>query len=97
MVFDIDARDAIAGGGNQVAVVEADFERAGFDIGVPIEIARAETEVPFADDAAGVAGRFQSAGKRLCARRNDQLRIAGQNRRAGLAPGAAATRPRSRR
>jgi hypothetical protein len=37
-------------------VIEADFERAGPDVGVPIEVAVAEAQMPFADHRRGVAG-----------------------------------------
>ncbi len=56
MVFDIHARRTIARGGNDVTVVEANLERPRFDFAVPIRSASAEAEMPFADDACGVAG-----------------------------------------
>ena len=55
-VLDVDARHAVAGGGDEEAVVEADVERAGRDVAVPVEVARAQPEVPLADDAGRVAG-----------------------------------------
>ena len=56
-VLDIDARDAVAGGGHEKAVVEAEFVRAGLHDFIPIRLARAraEAEMPFAHDAGDVA------------------------------------------
>ena len=60
VVLDVHARHAVAGGRDEEAVVEADLERAGLDVGrssrgCPL----AEAEVPLADDAGRVAGLLQ--------------------------------------
>ena len=62
VVFDPDTRDAVAGGGDDPRVVEPDLQRAGFDVVVVIGGRGAEAEMPFADDAGGVAGAFQQRG-----------------------------------
>src|SRR5436190_19226666 len=64
-VLDEDARDAVAGRGNDKGVIEADLERAGTDLAVPIDLARAETEMPLADGAGAVAARLEHRGQRL--------------------------------
>ena len=68
VVLDVDARHAVARGRDDEAVVEADFERAGLDLAVPIGLAVAEAEVPFADDAGGVAGLLQDRRPAWCGR-----------------------------
>ena len=87
VIFDIDAGDAVARGGDEKAIVKADFQRAGFDVAVPIEIARAEAEVPLADNARLVAGRFERAGECRRAWWNDERGVAGQDAGARLSPG----------
>lgn len=56
-IVDVNGGDAVAGGGHDEAVVEAEVEWAGFDFAVPVGAAiRAEAEVPLADDGGFVAG-----------------------------------------
>ena len=57
-------RHAVAGGGHDEGLVEADLERAGLDLAVPVGAAVAEAEVPLADDARGVAGLLQQRRQR---------------------------------
>ena len=60
-------------------VVEADVERAGLDLAVPVGVAgRAEAEVPLADDAGRVAGALQHRRQRRPAGLDDQRRVAGR-------------------
>ena len=40
VVLDVHAGHAVAGGGDDEAVVEADLQRAGLDLAVPVELAR---------------------------------------------------------
>ena len=87
MILDEHARHAVARRGDDVAVVEADLERPGLDFAVPIGMATAETQVPFADDACCIAGILQHRGKRDAARLDDQRRVAGQNAGSFLPPG----------
>ena len=68
VVLDVDAGHAVAGGGDDEGVVEADLERAGLDLAVPVEVAGAQAEVPFADDAGAVAGLL-AAWREACSGR----------------------------
>ena len=69
MVLDEDAGHAVAGGGHDEAIVEADLERAGLDLAVPIEgSSLAQAEVPLADDAGRVAGLFEDRTAAWCGR-----------------------------
>ena len=69
VVFHVDAGDAVAGGGHEKGVVEADFERAGFDFVVPIDglVARAKAEVPLAHHAGRVTGLLEHRRQRRLA------------------------------
>ena len=58
VVVDVDGGDAVGGGGEEEGVVEAGFVGAGLDFGVPVDVAVAEADVPFAYEAGGVAGGF---------------------------------------
>ena len=64
VVLNIDARDAVAGRGDEVGGVEADFERSRRDVAVPVDIAITQTQVPLADDGGRIPGLFQNRGKR---------------------------------
>ena len=79
MVFDVDAWHAIAGGRDDESVVEADLERAGLDLAVPIDRAVTQSEMPFADDAGRVAGLLQHRGERGTPGRDDQGRVPRQD------------------
>ena len=90
MVFDVDARHAIAGGRDDESVVEADFERAGLDVAVPIDLAVAQAEVPLADDTRRVAGLLEHRRERGSPGRDDQGGVPRQDPRPFLAPGVLA-------
>jgi hypothetical protein len=71
VIFHVHAWDAIPRGRHHEAVVEADFERARFDIAVPVRSAfAAEAQVPFADDTGFVPDLFQDGGDGWRAGRN---------------------------
>ena len=93
VIFHIHARHTVAGRGHEEGVVEANLERAGRDLAVPIRPAcAAETEVPFTDDAGFVSGGFQKRGKCGRARRDAERRIARCDGRTRLLPPRVAAR-----
>ena len=53
-------------------VVEADLERAGLDLAVPVDVALAQAEVPLADDAGRVARLLEHRRQRRPAGLDDQ-------------------------
>jgi hypothetical protein len=56
-VLDIDGRNAVASGGHDERVLEAHVVGTRGDLAVPVGAGlRTEAEVPFADDAGGIAG-----------------------------------------
>ena len=57
-----DARHAIAGRRKEEGVIEAQFERAGLDHRIVIEVAAAEPQMPFAHLPRRIAGFFQERG-----------------------------------
>jgi len=63
VIFDEDAGDAVAGGGDKESGIEAEFERAWADIAVINGGSVAETEVPFSDESGGVPGVFKESGE----------------------------------
>ena len=70
VVFDIDTGNTIICIWKQKAIVEADFQWAGFDAAVPVGSGwRAKAQVPFTDDGGGIAGlleeRWESDSARL--------------------------------
>ncbi len=55
-----DLRHAVVGGGQEEDEVEADFERAGVQLAVPVGAAvAAEAEMPFADHGGAITGLLQ--------------------------------------
>ena len=90
VVFDEDARHAVAGRGDDERVTKADFERPGFDLGIEIHLGRADAQMPFADDAGAVTGLLQERRGRRRAWREKQRGVAGGNTGAALAPSVTA-------
>ena len=88
-VFDIDAGNAVACGGHDEGVVEADIGRGRGDGFVPVDVAAAQSEVPFADGCCAVAGLLHEGteGGGFIARGQDEGCITWQNAGAALAPG----------
>lgn len=89
LVFDIDARHAIQGGGNQERIVETNLGMDGFDGAVPIHGVSdfAKPEMPFADRTGHITGPLEQRWQRKTAGLDDQGRIAGQDCGALLTPG----------
>ena len=82
VVLDPDAGDTVHGCGDDVAIVEANFQRPGFDFTVEIETGFpiAQAEVPLADDAGLIAGVFQQGGESELPWLHGERRVAVQNR-----------------
>ena len=72
IAFHPDARDAVPGGRHDPVVVEADFSRAGFDGIVVIGRFATESEMPFANNARGIAGLLKHGRERGARRINEQ-------------------------
>ena len=76
VIFNPHARHAVHGGRNDVGIIETDFERAGFDLAIEIELrlAVAQTKMPFADHSGVVSifaqQRWQSESTWLDAKRS---------------------------
>ncbi len=87
VVLHVHGRHAVAGGGHEEGVVEADLQRAGLDFVVPLRpFVAAETEMPLADGAGRVARLLQERGDRRRAGRNRKGHVPRRNARAGLLP-----------
>ena len=86
MVLDVDARNAVACGGHDEGVIEADLERSGLDFPVPIDRARSQAHVPFADGPRPVACRFQHGWQRGPSWFDEQRRVAREHAGSLLAP-----------
>ena len=84
-ILDVDARHAVARGGNDEGVIEAHFERAGLDFAVPVRFAVAQAQVPLSHAPGGVARLLEHGRERRAARLDDQGGVAGQNPGAGFA------------
>ena len=76
-VFHEDRRHAVAGGGHDEGVSEADLIGRRVDLLVPVHIARAEAEVPLTHDAGRVTELGEAGGHRRAARFDDEACIAG--------------------
>ena len=89
VVFDIDAGDAVAGGGHDEVRGEADVHGAGGHFTVPVHLGftAAKAEVPLAHDRGLVADLLEDGGDGLAAGFDDELRIAGKDAGAFLAEG----------
>ena len=91
MIFNPNAWYAIHGGGNDVAIVKADLERARFDFPVEIHIGLTvtEAEMPFTDNAGLVTGLAKHGRKSKPAWFNAERCITIEDRvlLGGLAPG----------
>ena len=91
MIFNPNAWHAIHGGGDDVAIIKADFQRAGFDFLVEIHfgLTVTEAEMPFADNAGLVTGLAQHARKSEAAWFNAERCVTIEDRvlLGGLAPG----------
>ena len=91
MIFNPNAWYAVHGGGNDVTIVEADFQRARFDFPVEIHfgLTVAETKMPFADNTSLVTGLAQHGRKGKPAWFNAERCITIEDRvlLGGLAPG----------
>jgi hypothetical protein len=86
-VLDVDAGHAVARGRDEERMVEADLAGPGPDLAVPVDLAPAQAEMPFADDARRVARRLQHRGERRPAGLDDQVGVAGEDARALAPPG----------
>ena len=86
-VLDEDRRHPVAGGGHDEGVSEADLIGRRGDLLVPVHVARAESEVPLADDAGGVAEFGEAGGHRRATGLDDEASIAGQDAGALATPG----------
>ena len=86
VIFDEDAGDAVAGGGDKESGIEAEFERAWADIAVINGGSVAEAEVPFSDESGGVTGVFEESGKGESGGGDEGGSIAGGDARAWLTP-----------
>ena len=93
-VLDEDRRHAVARGGHDEGVSEADLIRRRVDLLIPVHVARAETEVPLTDHARGVAEFGEAGGHRRATRLNDEASIAGQHAGALTTPGVFARQER---
>ena len=87
VVLDVNTRHAVAGRGHDEAVVEADLERAGLDVAVPVD--RACAPGPGATCRRRPSGSRPSSARRQrrAARFDDQPGVARQDAGSLLAPG----------
>ena len=67
-ILDVHARHAVAGGGEDEVVVEANRLGPRSDPAVPVDGAVAEAKVPLADDTGRVAGALEDRRERRAAR-----------------------------
>ena len=93
-VLDEDRRHPVAGGGHDEGVSEADLIGRRVDLLVPVHVARAESEVPLADDAGGVAEFGEAGGHRRATGLDDEASVAGQDAGALATPGVFARQER---
>src|SRR6516164_3367139 len=85
--LDVHAGHAVAGGGKDERVIEADFQRSRLDFTVPIRSFFAQSEVPFAYRASNISGLLEHKREGIPSRLDDQRRITWQNAGAALPPG----------
>ena len=78
-ILEIDGRHSVAGCREQEAVVEADLERSGSNLSVPVDVAFTQPEVPLADDGRLVAGTLEHRSESWLARTDDRGCIARQD------------------
>ena len=91
VVFDIDAGDPVAGGGDDERIVETDGIGSGIDLLVVVRwLGLAQAQMPFADAGGGIAGLFGDRGDGRLVLGNAKRINARENRGACLAPGIAA-------
>lgn len=92
VVFHVNLRDAVVGGGEEKIIIEADLAGAGSDHAVPIGplALGAETEVPLADDGGFVAGGFGHVGDRERIGRHDEVAVGRRDAGALAAEGVGA-------
>ncbi len=86
MIFYVNLRHPIVGGGEQEVEVETDFPGAWFECAVPVgPFGTAQAQVPFADDSGFVAGRFHNGSDGFRFRLNDGGTVGRSNARVFLA------------
>ena len=59
VIFDIDLRHAVVGRGQEITVVEADLERARFQLAIPVRCRIRRAKMPLANHGRGIASAFQ--------------------------------------
>src|SRR5689334_5068074 len=75
-VLDVHAWDAVSGRGHDEGIIEADFPRAGADLGVPVYLALAQPEMPFSDGGGAIAAVPKNRRESSAAGLNDEVRVA---------------------
>ena len=85
-VLDIHAGHAVGRRGHDERLVETYVARGRADFAVPVDLAIAEADVPFADYGGVISGALQNLGQGGFARTNDHWRITGEDFRAGIPP-----------
>src|SRR3954454_18751209 len=87
MVLDEYARNTIGRSWNDERVIEANLQRTGFDVGVPIDIAATQAKVPLAHYAGLISGSLKHARDCKLIAADDQAGITGENGCSRLTPG----------
>ena len=87
MVLNEYARDAIAGGGDDEAVIEADLQWTRLDRAVPVDVSGAQPEVPFSNACRRIACTAENARNGHRAGIDNQCRVSGKDAGPALAPG----------